>query len=217
MPRPALAVKPTSELLDLLPKRSAVEFSRGSVIYSPLRPSHHLYMVLAGRVKVSSTPQEDETVCRLVFRGGLFGEPGLIHCSVRDDSAVALDAVSVASWSSEEVEKQIDVNPRLGVVLCQQIVQQCLELSDRMRNLVAFKTPERIMNALAQLARTTGHPAPDGFTRIEALTHQTLAEFVGTSREVVTFQLNRLRSLGYIRYSRQFIDVAVGGLEAAIK
>jgi len=173
-------------------------------------------MVLAGRVKVSSTPNDEETVCRLVFKGGVFGEPGLIHYGVRTDTAVALGAVSLASWSSEEIEKQIEVSPRLGVALCQQIVRQSVELSDRMRNLVAFKTPERVMLALAQLARTTGQPASDGFTRIEALTHQTLAEFVGTSREVVTFQLNRLRSLGYIRYSRQFIDVAVSGVEAAI-
>ena len=40
-----------------------------------------------------------------------------------------------------------------------------------------------------------------------SLTHNTIAEFVGTSREIVTFQMNRLRRLGLVRYSRKHIDV----------
>jgi CRP-like cAMP-binding protein len=58
---------------------------------------------------------------------------------------------------------------------------------------------------------------PDGAVRIPSLTHHTLAEYVGTSREVVTFQMNRLRRLGLIRYSRQFIDVYPERLREAVK
>jgi Mn-dependent DtxR family transcriptional regulator len=43
--------------------------------------------------------------------------------------------------------------------------------------------------------------------RVASLTHNTIAEFVGTSREIVTFQMNRLRRLGLVRYSRKHIDV----------
>ena len=63
------------------------------------------------------------------------------------------------------------------------------------------------MVALVQLADMLGTPMEDGSTRIGSLTHNTIAEFVGTSREIVTFQMNRLRKLGLIRYSRRFIDV----------
>ena len=61
--------------------------------------------------------------------------------------------------------------------------------------------------ALLQLAADLGSPMSDGSFRIASLTHHTIAEFVGTSREIVTFQMNRLRRLGLVRYSRKHIDV----------
>ncbi len=50
-----------------------------------------------------------------------------------------------------------------------------------------------------------------------SLTHHTIAEFVGTSREIVTFQMNRLRRLGLIRYSRKFIDVYTSAIRENLK
>jgi CRP/FNR family cyclic AMP-dependent transcriptional regulator len=217
MPRVAPAANPEIELLELLPQRSAQELARGSVIYSPHQPCTHLSLVVVGRVKVSIAPDEGDTACRLVFKGSLLGESALIQPSDRLETAVALSPVSLISWTSSEIERQVDLYPRLGVVLCQYMVRQCLEMADRLQNLALYNTPERVMMALAELAHRTGVEMPDGTMRVETLTHQTLSEYVGTSREVVTFHLNRLRSLGFIRYSRRNMDVSVDKLEAAIR
>lgn len=217
MARPVPAANPEVELLALLPQRSAQEFARGAVIYSPDQPCANLYMVVAGRVKISTIPGEGQTACRLVFKGSLLGEAALIHPSDRADTAVALSPVSLLSWPSGEIQNLVDVNPRLGVVLCQCMVRQCLELADRMQSLALYNTPERVMLALAELAHRTGVDLPDGFTRFETLTHQILSEYVGTSREVATFQLNRLRTLGFIRYSRRYMDLSLAKLEAALR
>ncbi|MBZ5581866.1 MAG: hypothetical protein LAQ30_06610, partial [Acidobacteriia bacterium] len=37
--------------------------------------------------------------------------------------------------------------------------------------------------------------------------HQVISEYVGTSRAIVTFQMNHLRQKGYLRYSRKGIQV----------
>ena len=50
-----------------------------------------------------------------------------------------------------------------------------------------------------------------------SLTHHTIAEFVGTSREIVTFQMNRLRRMGLIRYSRKYIDVYPQAIRESLK
>jgi CRP/FNR family transcriptional regulator, cyclic AMP receptor protein len=52
---------------------------------------------------------------------------------------------------------------------------------------------------------------------VASLTHQIIAEFVGTSREVVTFQMNRLRRLGVIRYSRKYIDVHAEAMRETLR
>ena len=99
----------------------------------------------------------------------------------------------------------------------QYMSRQCLELKDRLESIAIYKTPERVMLSLVHLANTLGKPMEDGVVRVASLTHHTLAEFVGTSREIVTFQMNRLRRLGLIRYSRQHIDVYVKSMEDALR
>jgi hypothetical protein len=52
-----------------------------------------------------------------------------------------------------------------------------------------------------------GTPQPDGAMRIDSLTHQTIADYVGTSREIVTLEMNRIRQLGLIQYNLRYIDI----------
>src|SRR5947209_18873667 len=96
------------------------------------------------------------------------------------------------------------------------MIRQCIELQDRIESMAIYKTPERVMLALVQLADSLGSPMNDGATRVAALTHHTVAEYVGTSREIVTFQLNRLRRLGMIRYSRKHMDIYTGAIKETL-
>ena len=83
--------------------------------------------------------------------------------------------------------------------------------------MAVHKTPERVMLAILQLAADLGSPMPDGSLRVASLTHHTIAEFVGTSREIVTFQMNRLRRMGLVRYSRKHIDVYAQALRENLR
>jgi hypothetical protein len=72
------------------------------------------------------------------------------------------------------------------------------------------------MLSLLQLQRTLGERLADGAMRMAGLTHMVIAEHVGTSREIVSAQMNRLRKLGMVRYSRKFIDVDCEAMEQAL-
>lgn len=194
--------------LTYLARKPAWDYSKGTVIYGPDHPNEHLYVVITGRVRiVHSSNSGGHTIGRIVRADGLFGETVLCGRPVQSESAIAMDDVTVMAWTREEVEQQIDREPRLGLALCQTLVRQALELQERIESMAVYKTPERVILALLQLAEDLGTVMADGTVRIDSLTHHTLAEYVGTSREIVTFQMNRLRRLGMVRYSRQFIDV----------
>jgi CRP-like cAMP-binding protein len=92
------------------------------------------------------------------------------------------------------------------------LVERCLDFEERLQSFALDKTPERIMRALLRFADRLGSRAEDGSVRIPPLTHQLISEYVGTSREIVTFQMNRLRQEGFIRYSRKGIDVYTDSL-----
>jgi len=207
----------TEDPLTYLSRKPVEEFRKARVIYCPQQPSGQIHLVVLGRVKVTSTAEDGcETIGRIVCAEGLFGEAVLVGART-NESAVALDTVSIMSWTRHEIEQQIEREPRLGIALSQYLVRQCLGLQNRVQSMAVQKTPERVMVALMQLAEMMGAPLSDGATRIGSLTHQTIAEYVGTSREIVTFQMNRLRRLGMIRYTRRYIDVYTRGLEEALR
>jgi CRP-like cAMP-binding protein len=210
---------PSTARVDLsvyLPRKPFQEFSKKEIVYSPQQPSQSLYLVVSGRVKISSALSGGE-IAGIVHKGGLFGEPALVDGGHRSDSAVAMDSVTLMAWSRSEIEHEVELNPGLGLALIRYLARHCLELADRMKTMVVHRTPERVMLAMLQFAREAGVTMADGSTRVESLTHQTLAEYVGTSREVVTFQLNSLRRLGLLRYNRKYIDLSVDRMEEAIR
>jgi len=203
--------------LTYLSRKPVTEFAKGRVIYSPDRPVDRLFLLVLGRVKVNTTADDGyETIGRLVSPEGLFGEAVLIG-GRPTESAVALDSATIMSWSREEIEQQIEREPRLGLALSQYLVRQCIGLQERVESMAVHKTPERVMVALIQLADQMGTPQPDGAMRLASLTHHTIAEYIGTSREIVTFQMNRLRRAGSIRYTRRYIDVMTPALIAALR
>src|SRR5579872_4134045 len=204
--------------LTYLPRKPVQEFAKGRTIYDGQQPNDHLYVVILGRVKLSNTADDGcQTVGRIVCAEGLFGEACLVGGSSRTETAVALDNATLMAWSCAEIEQQIEREPRLGVALSQFLVRQCISLQDRIESMAIYKTPERVMLALIQMADDLGSPMSDGSVRVASLTHHTIAEYVGTSREIVTFQMNRLRRMGVLRYSRKFIDIYVPALHESLR
>jgi CRP/FNR family transcriptional regulator len=205
-------------LLTYLPRRPIQEYAKSRIIYDVERPATDLYLVILGRVKVGTTASDGgQAVVRIVRKLGVFGESSLIGLWNGSESAMALDTVTLMSWSRNEIEQQVEREPRLGIALAQYLVRQCLNLQDRIESMAVRKTPERVMLALLQLAADLGVPLPDGSLHVAALTHHTIAEFVGTSREIVTFQMNRLRRMGMVRYSRKHIDIYVQALRENLR
>src|SRR5436305_13806994 len=145
--------------LTYLPRKPVQEFAKRRVIYDPQQPSDHLYVVILGRVKISNLADDgSQMAARIVAAEGLFGESALIGGQHRSEVAVALDNVSLMSWTVGEIEAQIEREPRLGLALAQYMVRQCLALQDRIESMAIYKTPERVMLALVQLCDSLGSP-----------------------------------------------------------
>src|ERR1700761_7967514 len=196
------------DALMYLPRKGVTDFSRGDVIFDENSPSKALHLVVQGRVKVT-IPVEDgcQTVVDIFNTDDFFGESALLGSHRVPERATALDSVTLMSWTRGEIEDQVERQPRLGIALMQMLVKRGLDYEERLQSFALDKTPERIIRALLRFADHLGAQAEDGSLRIPPLTHQAISEYVGTSREIVTFQMNHLRQQGYLRYSRRGIQV----------
>lgn len=104
--------------LTYLPSKPVQEYAKGQVIDNDQLPPTDLYVVIRGRVKISTIAEAgDRTVGRIVSTEGLFGEQCLIGLTNGTETSIALDDVKLMSWSRGEIERQIERAPRLGVAL----------------------------------------------------------------------------------------------------
>lgn len=195
------------DALVYLPRKGVIEYSRSQIIYDEQHPSNGLFLVVRGRVKVSITMEDgSQTVTGIYGADDFFGECALLGAS-HQERAAALESTSLMSWTAEEIEEQIERQPKLGMALIQMLVERCLDLEERLQSLAVDKTPQRVALILLRFAGRLGKRGSDGASRIPPFTHQLLSEYLGTSREIVTFQMNRLRQQGLLRYSRKGIEV----------
>ncbi len=200
-----------------LPRRRVVEYRRGQVIYDRDRPPTHLFLVLRGLVKLCLCGAgETEIIVDIISANEMFGEAGLISATC-GDAAVALDNAALMSWTIAEIQERISHDPRLSVMLIRLLADRCITFGERLQSFALDDTYLRLARSLLRLAKRLGTNIADGSVRIPSLSHQVLSAYIGTSREIVTMQMNRLRAKGYIQYSRRSIDINVEPLRDSLR
>ncbi len=201
-----------------LPRKGLVEYRRNQIVFDQDQPSNGLHLVVQGRVKVASAMDSGcLTVIDIYTADEFFGESGLLSLATRGQTAVALENSTLMSWTTAEIEEQIERQPKLGMALVQMMVERCLDFEERLQSFALEKTTERVARSLLRFADRLGANQEDGSVRIPPLTHQVLSEYVGTSREIVTFQMNHLRQQGCLAYSRKGIVIHTDALREYLR
>jgi len=65
----------------------------------------------------------------------------------------------------------------------------------------------RLARSLLRFAERLGTQGQDGTVSMPPFTHELLAQYVGTSREIVTHYMSQFRRQGLLRYSRAGITI----------
>jgi CRP/FNR family transcriptional regulator len=201
--------------LQYLPRGVVSEIGRGGVIYDENHPAAGIYLLSRGRAALSLGVhgQTQRVVVEICSPEQFLGFASLIYGDRYAERATALDNCTVMFWPGELVEQQIHKQPRLGVALVQMLVQRLARFNDRLESLTGDSTTDRLARLLLMLGADCGSTGDDGWLHMPAFTHQILADCIGTSREVVTSAMNRLRREAYLTYTRRGIAVS----EAAIR
>jgi CRP/FNR family transcriptional regulator, cyclic AMP receptor protein len=198
-----------------LPRTGVVEYSKGKTVYDQHQPSLAVYLVISGKVKVSRLAGDGRQVVVDIYRtDDLFGESALLDAPPRNDQAVAMEDTRLMSWTSGEIEAAIARRPRLGMALLQILVQRTGDLTRRVESFSVDNIARRLARSLLRFAERLGTVGPDGTVFMAPFTHEMLAQYVGTSREIVTHYMSQFRRDGLVRYSRSGIQINRGPLNA---
>src|SRR5437016_5277020 len=189
-----------------LPCSSIVEYRKGQMIYNQDQPSTSIYLVIDGKVKVSRLADDGHQVVVDIYQPDeFFGESAFLGLPHRSEQATALENTKLMTWTTSEIEEIIMRRPRLAVALLQILVQRTIDFTHRIESFSVDNIARRLARSLIRFSERLGTTEEDGSTRMVPFTHELLAQYVGTSREIVTHYMNQFRHQGYVRYSRKGI------------
>ena len=189
-----------------LPCSTILAFKKGQVIYDQDQPSNNLYLVIAGKVKVSRLAEDGrQVVVDLYQPDEFFGESAFLSLSRRSEIAVALEGVKVMTWTTADIEDILMRRPKLAIALMQLLVQRSMDFGQRIESFSVDNIARRLARTLIRFSDRLGSLSDDGSVQMIPFTHELLSQYVGTSREIVTHYMNHFRRQGYLRYSRKGI------------
>jgi CRP-like cAMP-binding protein len=162
--------------------------------------------MIDGKVKVQRVIGKKVVLLVNIYRtDDLFGESAFTGSSENHEMATAMEKTRVMMWTQNEVEELMSKRPRLSIALIQLLALRCQILSDRIERCASDNLERRLARALIQFGTTFGRTAEDGSLHMMPVAHVLIAQYVGSSRELVTHHLIEFRRRGYVRYSRKEI------------
>jgi CRP/FNR family cyclic AMP-dependent transcriptional regulator len=212
-----MAASPTSlqvetrideDALAHLPVSGTTDYAKGQIIFGPQDPSRSIYLVVTGKVKISRIAENGTEVLLEILRPDeLFGESAFLGFIRPSERATAIEKARVMVWAISDIEDMVMQRPRLGLALLQIVVQRNIEYKQRIEAFSQDTIERRLARSLLRFSERLGSPEQDGSIRMMPFTHEMLARYVGTSRELITTNMNRFRKLGLVRYSRAGIVI----------
>ena len=205
-----IAARPLEDPLAYLPCSHILEYQKKQSIYCSGSPCLRLYVILGGKVMVRRTIGGGESglLVDIYVVDEFFGDWSLIDSINSDEEAIALEQKTrVMAWTDSEIEELILRRPQLGVALIQMLTRRCIEYSRRIESCSSENVVRRLARALLHFAERLGKKVENGSIELMPLSQELLAQYVGTSREIIAQYMNQFRRQGFLRYSRKGIVV----------
>ncbi len=190
---------------------NAVEqnFPRGATIIRAHEPTRSIYVIREGAVKESQmTPEGKEVILALLGPGDLFGDLAGTDSEAAPTSAVAMMPTKVLAVPRADWMRLLESQSSLARNVREWLAKRLSDAWRLVRMLSRYTTEARLKSALVLLAERWGQPSEDGGIEIALdLTHRTLADLAGASREKVTRALGILSQKGLVRVAKRRLVV----------
>jgi len=186
------------ELGRLLGILEELELPRHHILFSPGTPSDAIYFIEKGRVRVTRLSPEGKTVIlALLGPGDMIGEAAW-EAGEHDNYAETLEDSRIYQIGREAFLNFVRENPEFGLRFISVIGARLKQANARIEDLVFRQVPSRVARLLLNLAETHGRVTPNGVKVEFPLTHQDIADMVGSSRVTVTQVINKFRESYWI-------------------
>jgi CRP/FNR family cyclic AMP-dependent transcriptional regulator len=178
----------------------AVAFRKKQRIFVQDDPSHSVFYIQQGKVRLTVVSRDGkEATIGILDEGQFFGESCLAGHRLRLCSATAMTDCSVMRIDHEVMINLLGRKPAFSELFLQHLLTKNIRYEADLVDLLFNSSEKRLARVLLLLAHFGETGKPEG--AISRISHETLAEMVGTTRPRITLFMNKFRRLRLVHYS----------------
>ncbi|MBI3924988.1 MAG: Crp/Fnr family transcriptional regulator [Armatimonadetes bacterium] len=184
-------------------------YPKAHVLFHQGDPGEEFLVLTEGSVKVELMNQDGKELTLAILKPYQFlGELALLDDVPRSATVVTMEKTDFLVINKRDFARMLDTYPRMCFPMLRQLTRRVRILTDDIASMAFLDSYARVSRKILALAEEMGQVHEDGSIYIDqALTHQQLANLVGTTRETVTKILNEMKDRDLISIRRHRITV----------
>src|SRR6202166_381685 len=168
-------------------------------IYKQGAPAYTLFYIQEGGVRLSTkTKHQPAAVTAILGVHDFFGELCLAGYPLRMSTAVALTASSIRTIQKKKMLQMLRKKTKASNSLVAYLLSSVKHYRDHVSELLTSSAEQRLARVLLRLAYLD--KSSSAVVGIPKMSHQVLADMVGTTRQRINLFMNRFRKQGFINY-----------------
>jgi len=176
-----------------------MKYKRGEAIYLPGDPGDTVYFLKHGQVKLDYLDESGRRLTlKICHRGEPFGEAALVGEDSRKLIAEAHENVELCAINKDDLLRFAEENTSLSLRISKLIGMRLVELENRLEDLFFKDVPTRLSRLLLKLGKDFGDENDQGIEIKMKITHQDMADLIGSRRETTSVVLGEFEEEGLI-------------------
>jgi CRP/FNR family transcriptional regulator, cyclic AMP receptor protein len=182
---------------------------RGVVLFAEGQPADGVYVLCAGRAKVSISSSEGKTVIlRIAQPGDLLGVNSVLKGLPYEATVQAIEPCRIDFVSRSDFIKLLDKSKTARVVVSQALGNELSDVVERARSLLLSQSAtEKLARLLLKWCDEQGAVESEEVRVNPGLTHEEIAQMICASRETVTRLFAELRRKHILSFANNAIFV----------
>jgi len=184
----------------LLPGSKLVGYRARQVVYLPGDRAQAVFFLAQGRVKISKVTRDGKELT-LAYRssGDFFGEPCLLEGGPREEMAEAMEATTAVEIDRETLDRVLQGDGAAAYRFARALIARRKDLESRVEQLIFKDVGAKLAELLLNLGEEHGIEDQRGVVVGLKITHQEMANLIGSTRETVSLTLSQFKRKGLIQ------------------
>ncbi len=204
---PILVDLSTDELAALLEITTNASFAKGDHLFNEGSYGEEVYLIIAGAIRVTtSEPARKTKILNMLNAGDVLGEMAMIDAEYRSATATAHEDTETMVLTCADFLEFIKSHPATQLKIMITLCRRLRHANDEIRNFTFYDLAGRLTKVILSLLEKFPGDGDVPFINLQ-LTHQDLANMLGTARESVTKLISTFKRSGAIDYRDHMIYI----------